>query len=94
MKESFYIITYDESYGFDYSEMTNEIKKTEKWWHYLEHSWIIVTNETSKEIWDRLEPYVNKKENLFIAKLDCDDMQGWLNKKAWDWIEKYRNDMY
>lgn len=94
MKESFYIITYDESEEFDYSEMKNEIKKAKKWWNYLEYSWLIITNETSEEIWYRLEPYVNRKTSLLIAKLDENDMQGWLTRDAWDWIKENRNDMY
>lgn len=94
MKESFYIITYDESEEFDYSEMKNEIKKAKKWWNYLEYSWLIITNETSEEIWYRLEPYVNRKTSLLIAKLDENDMQGWLTRDAWDWIKDKFEELY
>lgn len=83
-----YTINYDlKAPNRNYEELYEEIKRspTFKWWHYLESTWIIMTNETPNQIWNRLAKHVDKNDYLLIIEV-IDNVQGWLPKDAWDWI--------
>ena len=81
-----YCITYDLKVpGGDYSGLYEAIKQTGMYWHYLDSTWIVVTQETSQEIWNRLATHIDKNDYLMIIEVK-DNVQGWLPKEAWDWI--------
>jgi Fe-S cluster biosynthesis and repair protein YggX len=81
-----YSITYDlRQPGRDYTNLYEEIKKSPKWWHYLESTWMIITEESANQVWERIRPYIDKNDYLLIIGVR-NDVQGWLPKDAWDWI--------
>jgi len=81
-----YIISYDlKKPNKDYSGLYEDIKKFDTWWHYLESTWIIKTKDTSDQIFDKLKPHIDKNDNLLIIETGKEH-QGWLPKKAWEWI--------
>ena len=81
-----YSITYDLSApNRDYSGLYEEIKELGSWWHYLESTWIVVTDKTAKEIWKDLASSIDKDDRLLIIELR-NNMHGWMPTKAWDWI--------
>ena len=81
-----YAINYDlRKPGADYQALFDEIKRSQTWWHYLESTWLVVTQETPDQIWSRLVKYVDKNDYLLIIEIR-DNCQGWLPKDAWDWI--------
>ena len=71
--------------GRDYSGLYAEIKRSGKWWHYLDSTWIVITAETAKQIWNRLEKHVDKNDSMLIIEVR-DNVQGWLPEDAWKWI--------
>lgn len=82
-----YLITYDVNSDDNYNLLEKELKKYERWWHYLERTWIIISDETPQEIWSRIENKINKKNNLLIIEIRKES-EGWLPRNAWDWIKK------
>lgn len=83
-----YTINYDlKAPNRNYQGLYDEIKKSSLWWHYLESTWIVITDETTNEIWQRLEPHIDKNDYVLIIEVR-DNVQGWLPKDAWDWIHK------
>ena len=83
-----YTITYDlKAPGRDYKALYEAIKKSGAWWHYLESTWIVITEETVVTLWNRLAPNIDKNDYLLIIEVR-DNVQGWLPKDAWDWIHK------
>lgn len=83
-----YSITYDlKSPGRDYNNLYEAIKSSGKWWHYLESTWIVTTNETSQQIWDRLAKNIDNNDRLLIIEVK-NNCYGWLPKDAWDWIRQ------
>jgi hypothetical protein len=81
-----YSINYDlKAPGRNYQDLYAEIKKSQLWWHYLESTWIIVTNETPDQVWARLAPKIDKNDYLMIIEVR-NRCQGWLPKDAWEWI--------
>jgi len=81
-----FIISYDlKAPNRNYDGLYAEIKKSPKWWHFLESTWIVMTDEIPNQIWNRLVTHVDKNDYLIIIEAR-DNAQGWLPKEAWDWI--------
>ena len=88
MRKAF-LISYDLNVpGRDYDDFYEEIKSSWKWWHYLESSWIVITDESPQQIWDRVGKHIDNNDYMLIIEVR-DNVQGWLPKDAWDWIHKY-----
>lgn len=83
-----YLVTYDyEGPSSKYSRLLDELKKSKKWWHYIDSTWLIVSNERAKGIFRRLKPHIDDDINLLVIEVGS-DRQGWLSEKAWAWISR------
>ena len=83
---SAFSITYDLKVpGRNYTGLYEEIKKSGKWWHYLDSTWIVITDEGPQQIWNRLAPQIDKNDYMLIIEI-LDNTQGWLPADAWTWI--------
>lgn len=81
-----YSINYDlKAPGRNYEKLYEAIKASGKWWHYLESTWLVVSNETSQQIWNRIAPTIDKNDFVLVIEVRRDSF-GWLPKDAWDWI--------
>ena len=88
MKKAF-LVTYDLNVpGRDYTNFYEEIKNSERWWHFLDSSWIVITEESPQEIWNRVGEHLDNNDFMLIIEVR-DNVQGWLPKDAWDWIHEY-----
>jgi len=70
----------------DYSGFYTELQNTKFWWHHLESTWLLYTNETAEDIFNRLAPYIDNQDYILIIEAGR-DRYGWLPKKAWEWID-------
>ncbi len=92
-----YIINFDKGGildSFDYKKFHDSIttaKGVVNWWHYLESSYIIITNNTTTatNVSDFVIQHMPNKHFL-VAELNLKNHNGWLPKEAWDWINKYK----
>ena len=83
-----YCITYDLKVpGRNYSGLYEAIKAIGKWWHYLDSTWIVVSEESSQRIWNRLHSHIDENDYLLIIEVR-NDSYGWLPKDAWNWIRE------
>lgn len=81
-----YSITYDlRQPGRNYSALYESIKSSALWWHYLESTWLIATNETPQQIWNRIGTHIDKNDFMLIIEIR-NNCQGWLPPDAWNWI--------
>ena len=86
-----YSINYDLNHpGQNYSGLYGAIKSCGSWRHYLDSHWLVDTNLTAREIWDRLAPHVDDNDRFFIVGITR-DYSGWLPKEAWQWISSRIN---
>ena len=84
------LITYDlNSPGKNYNDLYKEIKKDGIWWHHLDSTWIIDTLYTPAEWQKRLKKHMDDNDSLFIVEI-CNNHQGWLPKKAWEWLQEIK----
>ncbi len=83
-----FLVTYDLKAPLrNYNGLYDALKKCPKWWHFLESSWIVLTDETPTDLWNRFAPSIDSNDFLLIIEVR-DNVQGWLPKKAWDWIHE------
>jgi len=84
-----YLITYDlKKPGKDYTSLHNTIKTAPKWWHHLDSTWLIQTNETVEYWSDKIRRITDSNDNFLIVDITRQKRQGWLPKKAWEWIRE------
>jgi len=85
-----YAVNYDlKKPGRDYTGLYEAIKSCGAWWHYLGSTWLVDTSLDAQGVWDRLAPHIDGDDSVLVIGV-TDDHQGWLPKKAWDWINSRR----
>lgn len=90
-----YILTFDKGGfldGFDYTKFHNQLitaKGVYNWWHHLETTYILIVDFpiTAKNITDFVLERMPKKK-FFVCELVLSNHNGWLDPKAWDWINE------
>lgn len=81
-----YCVSYDlKMPGRNYEPLFEALKKNQKWWHYLQSTWLVLTPETPQQLWNRVANTIDTNDYLLIIEVR-DNCQGWLPKEAWDWI--------
>jgi hypothetical protein len=65
-----YMVGYDlNAPGKDYSDLIEAIRGYDNWWHHLDSTWIIVTNQTHIQIRDYLAQFIDENDEMLVAKL-------------------------
>lgn len=83
-----YLIGYDlNNPGQDYEELIEAIKLYSPWWHHLDSTWIIKTDDDAKTIRDHLKAYIDKNDELLVARLSGEAAWTGFNKKGSDWLK-------
>jgi len=86
-----YVITYDlNREGQNYAQLYEELKKSPQWWHYLDSTWMIHTNENANDIYTRLAKHIDKNDHILVIEVGV-DRQGWLPEKAWEWFREVQH---
>jgi hypothetical protein len=84
-----YCVSYDlNRLGQRYKDLHAELEKSLSWWHYLDSTWLILTNETANTLVDRLRQHMDDNDYILVIAVKR-DYQGWLSQEAWDWINKH-----
>lgn len=71
--------------GQNYDNLIKELKRSHSWWHYLDSTWLIKTNESASQLSTRIRKHLDNNDNVLVIRV-TKDYSGWLPQKAWDWI--------
>lgn len=65
-----YIIGYDltKKDGHDYTNLIEAIKSYPDWWHYLDSTWVVVTNQSAVQIRDALKAHMHQDDELLVVQ--------------------------
>lgn len=87
MKRAF-MVTYDlKGPSANYSGLYEFLKSQKNWWHYLKSTWIIITEMDASELADEILKFTKEDDRFLITSLSKQTQtNGWLPKKAWNWI--------
>lgn len=76
LKMKTFLIGYDlNKAGQDYSDLIDAIKKESVyWWHHLDSTWLIVTNDskTAVSIRDTLKTHIDGNDELLVVEVTGD----------------------
>ena len=85
-----YLVTYDlHRPGQNYSSLFDAIKSIGEWWHYLESVWLVKTSWNAAQVGEVLRKHIDENDRLLIVDITGDATNGWLEQKAWDWINTH-----
>ncbi len=84
-----YIVSYTLRPKRDATKIINALKASGGWAHYLDETWLISTQESAQELYNRLVPAFQKADSILIVAFKPDaNYQGWLPQDAWDWVKQ------
>jgi hypothetical protein len=74
--------------GQDYDDLFKALQATGTWWHNLDSTWLIKSDETHRELRDRLSELIDENDRLLVIDVSGDSAawQGF-TKKAGQWIK-------
>lgn len=72
--------------GQNYSKLYEELKKSPGYWHHLDSTWLISTNETASQLSERLKKCIDDNDAMLVIKVTS-EYSGWLPQDAWDWLK-------
>jgi hypothetical protein len=70
----------------DYKDLIEAIKEYGTWWHHLDSTWIIKTNQSAVEIRDKLKKHIDTGDELLVVRLRQESAWTGFNKKGSDWL--------
>jgi hypothetical protein len=64
--------------------------KADDWMRYSANCWILYTLNDSSWWYEQIRHYITKTDRVFIVELKLQEKSGWLDKWAWNWLNKPR----
>ena len=91
----FYLISLNKP---DDNRLERFIKDTfEKWMHYMDCTWVVVSDKSVQEITDSLLPWIRNSDEyhqlMLVTEIDPTNINGWLPQAAWDWLRKNQREI-
>jgi CRISPR-associated endonuclease Cas2 len=82
-----YLVTYDlNKPRQDYENLFDALKQAGTWWHHLDSTWIVKSNEDIGNFANRIKKEIDQNDSLLIVEITNDNYKGWLVQEAWDWL--------
>lgn len=84
-----YMVGYDlNSPGQDYSDLIAAIKSYGTWWHHLDSTWIVVTNQTAVQVRDNLLQHMDKNDEILVAAIGAPAAWSGFIEKGSQWLKE------
>ena len=64
-----------------------ELERSPSWWHYIDKTWLVCTDETLEQLSQRLCQHLGPTDMLLITEFRG-EYSGFLPPEAWNWIEE------
>ena len=86
------LVSYDlKSPNKNYEDLYTTLKTAESWWHYLESTWLLYTTDNLDDWQKKIKNVIDDNDNFIVIDITRQPRNGWLPKKAWEWIRRYEN---
>jgi hypothetical protein len=84
-----YVIGYDlNKPGQDYSDLFEALKSYGAWWHHLDSTWIVVTDQSAARVRDNLKQYMDKNDELLVATIGAPAAWSGFDDKGSQWLKE------
>ena len=85
-----YLISYDlKTPNANYDALYDRLKSASSWWHYLDSTWLIYTTESLDTWRQKVQDAIGTDDLFIIIDITKQQRNGWLPKKAWEWIRTH-----
>lgn len=85
-----YIIDYDlNKQGKNYDGLIDAIKSYSSWAKICRSSWAIYTTDTTAQIRDNLQQYIDNNDVLFVSKMEGEWAAWNLSQAVVDWFKSH-----
>ena len=83
------LVTYDLRHpGQNYTGFYSTLQKSKFWWHYLESTWLLATELSPRDWYNKLKTSMAENDNLLIIEVKR-NYYGSLTEEAWNWIVEH-----
>ncbi|KAA0252806.1 MAG: SinR family protein [Acidobacteria bacterium] len=83
-----YMIGYDLNHpGQDYTSLEDAIKVLGTWWHCLDSTWIVKTNQSATSIRNTLKSHIDANDELLVAALNGESAWTGFDNKCSGWLK-------
>lgn len=87
-----FCIAYDlNSPGANYAALIEQIKSYGTWWHHLDSTWFIVSDNTASQIRNHLGQYIDNSDELLVFPVGSDWAGKGFSEKAYNWLNNNWN---
>jgi hypothetical protein len=84
------VVTYDlKQPAASYEPLFEALKSQDSWAHYMSSTWLVATEDSPNELWDKLGDHIFKGDRMLITRL-APGYHGWMPTKAWEWIKRHK----
>lgn len=72
----------------DYDKLIAVLKDYPNWWHHLDSTWFIKTNDSNITVRDHLKQFIDASDKLLVVDVTS-DAAAWtgFNEKGSEWIK-------
>lgn len=89
---SVYMVGYDLNKPTqNYKYLIDALKAYGTWWHHLDSTWIIETDQTASAIRDNLAQYLDSNDELLVAAISAPGAWKGFNDKGSSWLLDHLN---
>jgi hypothetical protein len=85
-----YAVSYDFADPDEHASFFETLASFPEWWHFLSGTWMVATDLSAPEIYNKLRPHLDEQVNILVMEAGR-DVAGCLPKQAWPWIEAHQN---
>ncbi len=83
-----HLVTYTINPKRDITPLIRELQSVGAWCHPMDDAWIIVSNETTPQLYSRIIGKMITTDRLLIVEVLRESVlpHGWLTSEVWQWI--------
>ncbi len=85
-----YVVSYDLSKSRNYTGLHEALKGYPSWWHYLDSTWLIISQNDSQQVYRELSQHIDPEDKMLVMEAGK-DYYGWISEHTWQRIERYCN---
>jgi uncharacterized membrane protein len=83
-----YMVGYDlNKPAQNYPDLINALKQYPNWWHHLDSTWILKTNDSAATIRANLKQYIDGNDELLVAALNGEAAWSGFNDEGSNWLK-------
>jgi len=82
-----FLVGYDlDKPGQDYADLIAALKLYSNWWHCLDSTWIIVTNDSAEAVRNNLQRYIDQNDKILVAAIGAPGAWRGFDKECGNWL--------